>query len=898
VNVPRRPLPILVAAAIAAISIITSSASARILAQDNPSSGQLAVSYDWQKGSGTSGWTFSSDPADLFASATEIAETKGLWLWPAGGEYGPEARGAWRYSAPGTTAIGAATVTVSYRPNVLAQLCLVVRLKKNDAVLVEQSLCKPKKPAGGVGSWEVVLEGASEPGDTISVSLERPACDKPGSPSCTKAIDPQDPAADGGFARVDKAELALLDSDPPSLSVSGPLRELADKYINGQTSYALKAVASDEGVGIERVWVETGDGSVLAVAKADCDPLFADSARPCAKSFSPTLDVSTISLPEGKNSFVVKAADAAGNIVSSAPWEILVDRTSPELASNIAIDEYSTEGPALFIHWDSGPDPALLDGSPGSGLDTTEYRVTVNGGAWSEWTNATSPEAEMENVFWEDVVGIQVRETDSVGNQSDAQSTDVRIPTPDWAVDEPWNNPRCFQEGNRASFSRECDPPVNTDLPSLSPYLCDGTVEGLCGVTADKLAAYGLYPPEIADIVDMSRESLGQSEEASSAVPSQEALVLDIRQWSARGAQRAERARSSVVVPNVIGLQLISASQILLGVGLAPYPVGTWECDIPGPGCVPTLPVVATIPAPGEVTETGTIILLFNTESGETPPGNESVEVPLVRGKTLAEARSTLTTSGFTVRVEAGDYTEDTPVYQQSPAAHTYAPKGSEVSVTFLHGRPSDVSWIANATFGLLKEKIRSNPCASSVSPNGYCGFYFYIVFPMATIEGREVQVGLPLFWVFKARSGGPNEEDGANDPSRQWEQNRGPAPERWRSSERPTGQSVRHLGWDWIGGQSTRMTAYIKSYDDSFYPEWWPLTPIATWEGTSQSGRVRSDIQLHGGRNGHGYEELGTHGCVRLQWQVFSTVNTLWDNWTDNKAKSPGPPFFVAYEH
>jgi hypothetical protein len=349
------------------------------------------------------------------------------------------------YTAPGTTRLTAAAVTLAYSNKLLAHHCFDVGFRDAaGTVLTHQEYCKPVHPPDSEDSTAIALVDA---GATSKVLYVRIRVDCGGADSCARTIPTLDPLRNGAFVRVSKVDMTLVDEDNPNASPSGPLYDLAFRYVNGTQSYDLTTAATDAGSGVQRAWVtRVGDGEIAAAA-APCDPTHhtdALDALICPESFSFTASVSMASQPEGRVSFAVAAADVAGNVGRSDPWPVFVDRTAPVAVggSGFSGSWFDPSTGDAAVAWDDGVDPGLPDGSPGSGIDGYEYRAAVGGGAWSDWTPSDQAEALVPNVARGDQVRLEVRATDAVGNASAAVAGTVAIDTstpapPDDALDAP-----------------------------------------------------------------------------------------------------------------------------------------------------------------------------------------------------------------------------------------------------------------------------------------------------------------------------------------------------------------------------------------------------------------------------------------------------------------------------
>ncbi len=133
---------------------------------------------------------------------------------------------------------------------------------------------------------------------------------------------------------------------------------------------------------------------------------------------------------------------------------------------------------------------------------------------------------------------------------------------------------------------------------------------------------------------------------------------------------------SSVQVPGeVIGMTEIEARNILTA---APYEFVV-TTDVRSSPTVPENTVMEIRPGPGELVEIGSDVLIIVSS------GPEDVRVPVVRGRTEAQARNTLTELGLIPVVSYQDGTfgaaEDGRVISQSLPVGSLVPPGTEVNI-------------------------------------------------------------------------------------------------------------------------------------------------------------------------------------------------------------------------
>jgi hypothetical protein len=403
--------------------------------------------YDWPAGHGYVGWRATSSSDALYGAQSALGGQHGLWLWPRGGQqsYTESAYAEWSYTAPGTTRISNVSLSFAYRNKLLAHHCLDVGLRNAvGAVVFHNEHCKPVQPPDSQRDVAVTLADPSSV-PTSRTLYVRIRVDCGGASTCAKTIAQLDPLATGGYARLLRVDMTLVDDDLPVVTPSGPFFDKRYDYINGRSVYALTTSASDAGSGVARAWVERiGAGEILWSA-APCDPTHHTPAldtRICPETFSFTGNVDTTTLPEGAHTFVEKARDVAANVGASETWPVYVDRTPPTAATNFRLQFFDPATGEYSIDWDDLRDPPLADGTPGSGVAREEFHYRVGAGAWSTWLDVDDEAFDLTGGIDGSVISIEVRSWDGVGNGPSVGAGQVTlipkafVPPPDLGIPE------------------------------------------------------------------------------------------------------------------------------------------------------------------------------------------------------------------------------------------------------------------------------------------------------------------------------------------------------------------------------------------------------------------------------------------------------------------------------
>lgn len=398
-------------------------------------------SYDWLAGDGSFAWlaTASTSADGVYGEDDSLDGQRGLWVWPVGGgEYG-NGRARWTFDAPGTTRIKSAAFAFSYRNRLLSHHCIELALRDGSASTAHSEMCKPPAAPASQDRVEVQLTDADATSTNATFGIVFPDCKAPSSPSCTKYI-PQAPTAKDA-ARLMSVRMVLTDDDVPTVTASGPFRDLADKYIAGTDSYDVALHGEDAGSGVKRVALDRIDGARLVEADAPCDARHRTATlgnRICPSSFDATASIDSRQFPEGASDFRPSVTDLAAQGATGYQWRIFVDRTGPTAASNFQTDFDDSTNQA-DIAWQAGIDPALADGNAGSGLDHFEYRVRRQADSdWSGWVSTDESGFTLEDSAAGEQLSVEVHGIDAVGNAGEVAHADLVV----------MPGPECRDDGN------------------------------------------------------------------------------------------------------------------------------------------------------------------------------------------------------------------------------------------------------------------------------------------------------------------------------------------------------------------------------------------------------------------------------------------------------------------
>ncbi|HET6508977.1 MAG TPA: DNRLRE domain-containing protein [Baekduia sp.] len=218
------------------------------------------------------------------------------------------------------------------------------------------------------------------------------------------------------------------DSDPPTASPFGAWHDLRDHYTNGTGTQSITLAGTDAGSGVKKLALEVVGGAEVAASTLPCDPRAATDPTACPHSTSATLTFDPSAIGEGHRPFRQTTTDFAGNVKGSSAWTVAIDRTPPPAPTNMQVESYNSTTDVARITWEARVDPALADGSAGSGLDHAQARYRRAGGDWTAWATADAlGHFDLPSAATGQPVTVQVRTVDAVGNASDSASLDASV---------------------------------------------------------------------------------------------------------------------------------------------------------------------------------------------------------------------------------------------------------------------------------------------------------------------------------------------------------------------------------------------------------------------------------------------------------------------------------------
>jgi hypothetical protein len=184
---------------------------------------------------------------------------------------------------------------------------------------------------------------------------------------------------------------------------------------------------------------------------------------------------------EGNHSITVEVRDAhvgtGGTHGTTSALAFAIDRTPPGSPSNIDAD-FDPDTGELAVSWDSAVDPALADGTAGSGLASYLYRYSHGASGWSMWQSTGFAGFDLGGVVQGEHVAVEVQAVDVVGNVSPVTSGDAAAVVPatfDCSVQEDGAYPsRCVADAEPPMDAS--DPQPNVALEPIASAQSSGPI--------------------------------------------------------------------------------------------------------------------------------------------------------------------------------------------------------------------------------------------------------------------------------------------------------------------------------------------------------------------------------------------------------------------------------------
>jgi len=298
---------------------------------------EFDTSYDWDNATtGNEGWFVDTETDAGFydVSIFEMPDP-GIRIRPKTGKVFPEgALGSMLWQAPGTARISSVTFANVFRQNDSARQAARLQLSAGGTYINNDWATTGPGLAG-----DVTLEDA-DPDDPSSrwaaVKLFTPPC-QPMENNCPRFI----PNGNLSVIKVGSVAITLVDHEPPTTEATGPLRDLADQWTQGNAAASVDLVAKDSGLGVKS-WefsITDSEGThALNGGAPNCDNTHhtpGQGSNICpAEVAQPGVNVDLAQLgQEGAQKFRLSATDLVDQTSddggTSSEWTTYIDRTQP-----------------------------------------------------------------------------------------------------------------------------------------------------------------------------------------------------------------------------------------------------------------------------------------------------------------------------------------------------------------------------------------------------------------------------------------------------------------------------------------------------------------------------------------------------------------------------------------
>jgi YD repeat-containing protein len=191
-------------------------------------------------------------------------------------------------------------------------------------------------------------------------------------------------------------------------------------------TFGVPAVATDEISGIRTVRLER-NGTLVAEQQQTCSTAPGTSYAVCPRFVRATFALATSGLAAGVNAYTLKAIDGTGKTTSQTV-NLIRDVTAPPTPTGLSLLDYDPVSATTTIGIDAPDDPDVATGVPGSGLQTAQVRYrTRPSTTWSAWVTLTDYDAELASTSLGNVIDLEARSVDRVGNVSGSYAGTVTV---------------------------------------------------------------------------------------------------------------------------------------------------------------------------------------------------------------------------------------------------------------------------------------------------------------------------------------------------------------------------------------------------------------------------------------------------------------------------------------
>ncbi len=233
----------------------------------------------------------------------------------------------------------------------------------------------------------------------------------------------------GNSSAISSASVTVRGKHPTN-SIGGALGELDGEYTQGTSAVNASLHAVDDEAGVGSVSLgEIQQGLFNEVVAAPCvnaGQRLAPGKNSCPRVFQTAVGAPLPDFAEGAHTFRAVSTDRANNPSAESQVTTFIDRTPPPPVQEITA-YYDEEFEDANVTWTGVTDPALPDGTAGSGIAGYRYRYQRAGQGISGWETTDEDGFTLSDASLGEEVLISVSAFDAIGNESAPQNLVVKV---------------------------------------------------------------------------------------------------------------------------------------------------------------------------------------------------------------------------------------------------------------------------------------------------------------------------------------------------------------------------------------------------------------------------------------------------------------------------------------
>jgi hypothetical protein len=301
-----------------------------------------------------------------------------------------------------------------------------------------------------------------------------------------------------------------VDGVAPDVDASGVLADAVGGYVAG-TTRTLTVSGDDDSAGIGELRLEDQTGTLLSSQPMSCGP------GSCPTSTSTDLSVDFGRFAEGSVTLTAAVVDAIKARSQDLDLDFVVDKTAPPAASNV--HQVGASLDTTTVAWTEAPDPAIGEGTPGSGnLVRYRFKLLLDSD-FGAWTSTDAGYAEIPVPPLVPFV-VEVQSMDAVGNLG-ASTSETIVPVPDALVIN--ESQQISDDINSATTSYEEVP--DPDAPPAAAASAETrSTSAAANATDGDTREYGQPNPVYGDTLGGDAQTRGDSAHDDDVADAQQGL--------------------------------------------------------------------------------------------------------------------------------------------------------------------------------------------------------------------------------------------------------------------------------------------------------------------------------------------------------------------------------------